>query len=323
MRQGAALDGVTTFVAVAQAGSFSGAARDLGISPSAVSQAIGALEERLGTSLFRRSTRSISLTDIGKDYLLAVAPALAQLQKAAADASGRAGRPSGALRLTMPRAPFDLVIADTLVDFAKAYPEIDIEIAVEARLVDIVKQGFDAGLRYGSCLEKDMCALEVAPPSEAFLVASPRYMSDRGAPSRPADLLEHQALMCRSQASGVITPWSLRCGDDSVQIVPRRAMIVHDLASQIELAIRGAGIVSAPSAYVSRHLEARVLARVLPEWSSPMDALYLYYPSARHHSATLRAFKAFLETRTEAAVESDARHVSDPTASNLLPAGGL
>jgi len=283
------------FVAVAEAGSFSEAARRLGISPSAASQAISSLEKRLGTSLFRRSTRSLSLTDVGNDYLLAAAPALSQLRQAAAEASGRAGRPAGPLRLTMPRAPFDRVIAPALVEFQQTYPDVDLEIAVEARLIDIVKQGYDAGLRYGNCLEKDMVAVQVAPKSEAVLVASPGYLCDRPKPRLPGDLLDHRAVMCRSQITGLILPWSLQAVGETVQIVPPAATVVHDLASQIDLTVRGFGIVSAPATYVSDLIDAGKLIRVLPSWSSPIEPLYLYFPSRRHQSAALRAFVAFLK----------------------------
>ena len=292
------LEGVAVFVAAAEAGSFSEAGRRLGISPSAVSQAIRGLEERLGAPLFRRSTRSLGLTDVGEDYLLAAAPALSQLRQAAEEASGRGGRPAGPLRLTMPRAPFDLLIAPVLVAFQDTYPDVELEIAVEARLVDIVKLGYDAGLRYGNCLDRDMVAIPVAPRSEAVLVAAPRYLDARAAPKLPNDLLDHRALMCRSQSSGMIMPWTLRSTvGETVQLVPRAATVVHDLASQIELTTRGLGILSAPAASVSNLLDQGRLSRVLPAWSSPMEALYLYFPSRRHQSATLRAFAAFLKSR--------------------------
>ncbi len=296
MRQKDSVEGVAMFVAVAEAGSFSEAARRLGISPSAVSQAIGGLEERLGASLFRRSTRSLSLTDVGKDYLIATAPALSQLRQAAEEASGRSGRPTGPLRLTMPRGPFDLLIAPALVAFQRTYPNVDLEIAVEARMIDIVKQGYDAGLRHGNCVEKDMVAVKVAPPSEAVLVASPDYLRGRARLNLPSDLLDHRAVMCRSQITGQIIPWTLQSAAEVVQIVPPAAAIVHDLASQIDLTVRGFGIVSAPAAYVSGSIDAGKLVRVLPVWFSPMDPLYLYFPSRRHQSAALRAFIAFLKT---------------------------
>ncbi len=304
MRQRDSLEGVAVFVAAAEAKSFSEAARQLGISPSAVSQAIRGLEERLGTPLFRRSTRSVSLTDVGTDYLLAAAPALSHLQQAAEDASGRAGRPVGPLRLTMPRAPFDLLIAAALVAFQDACPEVNLEIAVEARLVDIVKQGYDAGLRYGNSLEKDMVAVPVAPASEAILVASPAYLHARTAPEVPGDLLTHRAVVCRSQVTGSIIPWSLQSRGKSVQITPPAATIVHDLASQIELTVRGLGILSAPTASVSDLLDAGRLSRVLPAWSSTLEALYLYFPSRRHQSAALRAFVTFLKSRSRRSAAS-------------------
>ena len=298
LRQKNTLEGVAVFVAVAEAGSFSEAARRLGISPSAASQAIRSLEERLGTPLLRRSTRSLSLTDVGTDYLLAAAPALSQLKRAAEVAAGRGGRPAGPLRLTMPRAPFDLLIAAALAAFQDTYPEVDLEIAVEGRMIDIVKQGFDAGLRYGDFLEKDMVAVPVAPRSEAVLVASPAYLDARSMPSLPSDLLNHRAVVCRSQITGLIKPWILHSAGETVQIAPPAATIVHDLASQIELTVRGLGIVSAPAASVSDLLDAGKLSRVLPAWSSPLEALYLYFPSRRHQSAALRAFVAFLKGRS-------------------------
>lgn len=313
MRQKDAIEGVAVFVAVAEAGSFSEAARRLGISPSAVSQVISGLERRLGTSLFRRSTRSLSLTDVGSDYLLAAAPALSQLRRAADDAAGRSGRPAGPLRLTMPRAPFDLLVASALVEFQDAYPDVEIEIAVEARLIDIVKQGYDAGLRYGNCIEKDMVAVQVAPSSEAILVASPGYLHDRKIPGIPSDLIDHRTIMCRSQITGLILPWPLQYLGETVQIVPPATTVVHDLTSQIDLAVRGFGIVSAPAAYVLSLVDAGKLTRILPSWFSPIEPLYLYFPSRRHQSAALRAFIAFLKNRTISSTTNSGDPTTRPT----------
>lgn len=294
MRARDSLEGVAIFVAAAEAGSFSEAARRLGMSPSAVSQAIGALEKRLGTPLFRRSTRSLSLTDVGDDYLRTVAPALASLRQAADDASGRSGRPAGPLRLTMPRAPFELHIAPVLVAFQERYPDVDLEIAVEARLVDIVKEGYDAGLRYGEHLDGDMVAVCVAPAAEAILVASPVYLDARGVPGMPDDLREHRAIACRSQGTGLVIPWTLRRGGDTVSFVPSSAAVVHDLASQIALAVAGLGIASVPAGMAADPVAAGKLVHVMPAWSHPIGELYLYFPSRRHQSAALRAFVAFL-----------------------------
>lgn len=138
-------------------------------------------------------------------------------------------------------------------------------------------------------------AVPIAPRSEAVLVASPAYLQARSTPHVPRDLLQHRAVMCRNQTTGLLVPWVLRSGSETVEIAPSAGSIVHDLASQIELTVRGMGVVSAPAASVSHLLAAGELSRVLPDWSSPLEALYLYFPSRRYQSATLRAFVAFLE----------------------------
>lgn len=293
------VEGVDVFVVAAQVGSFSEAARRLGLSPSAVSQAIRGLEARLGVTLFHRSTRSLGLTEVGRKYLEAVAPAMLQLRQAAEDVAGQVGRPTGPLRLTMPRAPFELVVAPMLLDFHTSFPDVELEIAVEARLVDIVKEGYDGGVRYGNHLDNDMVAVQLAPRSEAVLAAAPAYLQACGVPSRPEDLLGHRAIMCRSQSTGMPLPWKLQSAREAIQISPSAAMIVHDLASQIGLSVRGLGIVSAPAAMVSKLIDRRQLVRVLPAWFSPLDGIYLYFLSRRHQSAALRAFISFFKRRAD------------------------
>lgn len=204
----------------------------------------------------------------------------------------------------MPRAPFELFVAPTLVAFQDSHPEVALEIAVEARLIDIVKEGYDAGLRYGNCIDKDMVALLVAPRSEAILVAAPSYLDTRAAPESPTDLLEHRAIVCRSQGTGQIIPWTLQSAGDTIHIVPTSITVVHDLASQVNLAKRGLGIVSLPAAMVSEALTAGRLSRILPAWCSTLEPLYLYFPSRRHQSAALRAFVAFLKAMSSPSVET-------------------
>lgn len=219
---------------------------------------------------------------------------------------GNGGLPAGPLRLTMPRAPFELLVAPVLAAFRETYPGVGLEIAVEAKLVDIVKEGYDAGLRYGNCLEQDMVAVPVTPPTEAILVASPGYLERRGVPEMPADLLEHHVLMCRSQSNGAIIPWRLRSGGDRVEVLPRSVTVIHDLASQIELAIRGMGVLSMPSDSACGLLLSGKLSRVLPGWSTPMETLYLYFPSRRNQSKALKAFVDFLKRSGEVRPTVDA-----------------
>jgi DNA-binding transcriptional LysR family regulator len=194
----------------------------------------------------------------------------------------------------MPRAPFELLLAEALVAFHKAFPDVELEIAVEARMVDIVKERFDGGIRYGNNLQKDMVAVPIAPKSEAILAASPAYLAIETVPICPSDLLNHRGLMCRSQSTGVILPWLLEHAGGSERIIPGSTTVVHDLASQIQLAVKGLGILSAPAALISEQLETGKLSRVLPGWSTPLEPLYLYFPSRRHQSAALRAFVGFL-----------------------------
>lgn len=284
------LDGVPIFVAVAEALSFTRAARRLGISPSAASQAVRALEARLGTPLIQRSTRSMRLTEAGARYLEQAAPALAALEEATREVAGHAGRPSGLLRLTMPRAAFDGLVAEALPSFRQRYPEVAIEIDIEGRLVDIVQRGFDAGFRYGDLLAKDMTAVEVLPASTSVLLAAAPYLERHQAPSTPGELAAHAAIVCRSRTTGLVAPWPLTDGRTDIRVDPRVELIAGDLATQVDLTARGLGISCAPLRSVERHLAVRSLRRLLPGWSVPLEPIFAYHPSRRPPSAALRAF---------------------------------
>ena len=155
----------------------------------------------------------------------------------------------------------------------------------------------------------------MAPGSEAVLVASPAYLAQRSPPDQPNDLLGHRAVMCRSQATGLIMPWTLHRSGESIQISSPGAAVVHDLASQIDLAAKGLGIVSAPIGMVSGRIEAGLLRRVLPAWSTPIEALYLYFPSRRLQSAALRAFVRFMTERRDRDGAAEARTIRPVRAS--------
>lgn len=292
MRQKDLLEGLPVFLAVAELLSFSAAARRLGISASAASQAVRKLEARVGTPLLRRSTRSISLTDTGAEYVGRAGPALRELLLATEDVAGQSGQSSGPLRLTMPRSAFDGAVAPVPARFRAAYPAVEVE--VEGRLVDVVEQGFDAGLRYGDVLARDVVAVKLMPGSEALLAAAPGCLRHRPAPEHPADLLGHAAVMCRSRTTGLVRPWAMRRNGDAVQVSPPTRTVVGDLASQLDLMVRGLGLGLAATASLSRLLDAGALVQVLPGWSTPMEPSYLYYPDRRRQSAALRAFVGFL-----------------------------
>ena len=290
------LDRLPIFVAVAQSLSFSTAAKQLAISPSAASQAVRDLEERLGTLLLRRSTRHINLTDAGADYLAAVAPALAQLERATQDIAGRSVEPSGPLRLTMPRAAFEWRIAPLLKSFQAAFPGIVVEVDVEGRLINIVAQGFDAGIRYGDLIEQDMVAVKIAGPSEAIVVASSEYLASIAEPLHPTDLPAHPAVVCRRELMGPITPWILSRGEEAVQVAPQAKSVVQDLVSEIDLIVRGVGIGCVPRRMIADHLRTGKLIHLLKQWSASLGELFLFFPSQRHKSAALQALITFLRS---------------------------
>jgi DNA-binding transcriptional LysR family regulator len=299
MSQKTPFDGLPAFVAVAETLNITAAARRLNQSPSAVSQAIRMLEKRLGTLLLHRSTRRVRLTEAGADYLVRVAPALAQLQEAAQDISGRSLRPSGPLRLTVQRAAYDRCVAPVVAGFCQAHPDIEVEVNVEGRLVDIIKYGFDAGIRYGNLLERDMVAVKISAPSEAILAASPGYLGQHGTPGGLADLMGARAVLGRQALDGQVVDWKLQGPGGPVQVAPGRRVIVHDLVSEIDLTVRGLGVACLPVMSIEGQLGSGALVRILPDWAQPLAPLYLYFASHRHKSATLRAFISWLQTTQE------------------------
>jgi DNA-binding transcriptional LysR family regulator len=290
MRQINLLEGLPVFVAVAEARSFTQAARKLGITPSAASQAIRSLEERIGTALLVRSTRSLSLTSAGATYLQDAKPALDALSNATREVMGRSTQPEGLLRLTMPRAAYDSVVSAKLVSFCAAFPKIDIELDIEGRLIDIIENGFDAGFRYGNLLAKDVTAMKVAPASRRILVAAPSYLRANPPIKTPDDLSAHDAVVCRSRTTGLLDAWPLVAKSKSFRVDPKARAIAGDLVSQIDLALLGLGINCAPVASVASHLREGRLTHVLPDWCVQLEPLYVYFPNKRTKSAALTAF---------------------------------
>ena len=297
MRTRELLEGVPVFVAVVEAGSFTRAAKKLGVSPSAASQAVRSLETRIGTPLLSRSTRSLSLTAAGEAYLEKVSPAFATIEDATREAMGRAIQPSGLLRLTMPRAAYDGAVAPALQDFRRMYPRVELELEIEASLVDIADRGFDAGLRYGHLLAKDMVSVEVFGASTSVLVAAPSYLDRRSQPLTPADLARHDAIVCRDRATGVITSYMLEGADRSFRYEPDRPMIASDLAILIDLTLEGHGISCIPVQCVRAAVVAGRLVHVLPDWAAPLPPIHLYYPRRGSANAALQAWVALLHDR--------------------------
>lgn len=290
MRTTSLLDGVPIFLTVAEMRSFTAAAKRLGISPSAASQAVRSLEGRLGVTLLTRSTRTLSLTAAGTAYVERAGPALAAIADATHAAQNIAGRVAGPLRLTMPRAAYDGVVAPMLRTFRTAYPAVELEIEIEGGLVDIVERGFQAGLRYGHLVAKGMTSLPVFPSTTSVLTASPDYLAGRPAPQVPGDLERYETIVCRSRTTGLVAPWILTAGNEMERIAQQSSIVTGDLSTQIDLTIRGFGISCTPIQCIADPVQQGKLVRVLPDWSSPIEAIHLYYPDARGLSRPLQAF---------------------------------
>src|ERR1700740_3189980 len=226
VRQGA-LDGVEAFLSVAQHRNFSRAAAELGVTPSAISQAVRALEARVGASLFIRTTRSVGLSEAGERFLLRAKPAFEELVAASGDARDLGQRPAGLLRLTAPRAAVPILLQPLIASFCQAYPEVEVEIAASADLVDIAAEGFDAGIRLGQHIEADMIAVRLTPPFPFVVVGSPDYLRLRKRPERIEDL-RGQACLRMRRSDGSIAAWQFVDGNQTVEAIVSGPLIAHD-----------------------------------------------------------------------------------------------
>lgn len=283
------LDGLIVFATVAETHGFSTAGVRLGISPSAVSQAVRQLEKRLGFALFHRTTRSIALTELGARYLERVAPAIQVLIGAANDLGDDSSPPSGHLRINLARAAFMIVLRPILPGFLQSYPGIKVELTLDNSLVDIVAPGYDAGIRFGNLVEKDMVGIPVGPKLAGYLLASPEYLARRGRPEKPQDLASHDCIGFRHVSSGLVERWDLARDDERMALSIDGPLIVNDSTTLVHLALDGLGIVYMINGYVESLIEAGRLVRVLPHWSPPQPGFSLYYPDRNRASRPLRA----------------------------------
>ena len=290
------LDGLVIFTTVAEEKGFSNAAVKLGVSPSAVSQSIRALEQRLGLVLFNRTTRSVSLTEIGERYLERVQPALAQLMSASQELGREANRPAGLLRINVPRAAYLIVLQPVLRRFMATYPEINLELRVENHLVDIVSQGFDAGIRFGNTVQKDMVALPIGPALKVQIIAAPEYVTQNGEPEHPRDLLRHDCISFRQSSSGQIERWEFDNGEEKIDLQIKGRLILNDSEILVRSALDGLGIAYMISGYIEPFIQQGRLVRLLETWSPVFPSLHLYYPDRRRVPAKLRALIDFLRS---------------------------
>ncbi len=284
-----ALDGVEAFLSVARHKSFSRAAAELGVTPSAISQAVRALEGRIGATLFIRTTRSVGLTEAGDKFYARAKPAFEELVAAAAIARRLGERPSGLLRLTVPRVVVPLVLQPLIASFCRAYPEVEVEIAASEELVDLAAEGFDAGIRLGQFIADDMVAVRLTPPFRFVIVGSPAYLAGSGRPQQPQDLRQHACLRLR-RANGALAPWSLKDGDRALELSISGPLLANDFPTLLGAALEGMGLAQVPEPFAAEAVAAGRLVHVLNPFAPMMPGVFLYHPGRRQVMPKLRAF---------------------------------
>jgi DNA-binding transcriptional LysR family regulator len=277
-------------LAVARRCSFSAAARDLGISRSAVSQSVRQLEEQLRVVLVSRTTRSVSLTDAGRRLAEGAAPALAQLAATLTAVSAEPGVPTGRLRLSIPRVAVPFVIEPVLPTFRLRYPRIEVELIAEDRLVDIVAGGFDAGIRDGAILERDMVCVRLTSALRYIVVGAPDYLKRRGVPKRPEDLLEHECIVFRSPTTGAAYGWEFERGRRKWRVPVTGGVFSNDGLLCASFAKLGVGLSYIVEQYVLDELRTGTLQAVLAPFAPITPGYFLYFPSRAQQSPPLQLF---------------------------------
>jgi DNA-binding transcriptional LysR family regulator len=283
------------FVAIAQFGSFSAAAKHLSVSPSALSQTLRQLEERLGVRLLSRTTRSVSLTERGAALLDRIVPLFEGFDQAVADLTASEREPTGLLRLNLPHIAATHLIAPVLGEFHRLYPSITLDITIDDTLSDIVAGRFDAGTRLGERLEKDMVAVRLGGPREAMVVASPRLLQRLRQPDDPHGLHRYPCIRFRWPGDKNLYRWEFEKAGRKLEIAVDGPLIANDTRMMLAAAIEGMGLAYVLDIEAWRHIEDGTLVRVLEDWTPPFNGFYLYHPSARQIPPQLKVFIDFLK----------------------------
>ncbi len=282
--------GLAAFLAVAETGSFTAAAARLGVSPAAVSQTVKALENRLGTPLFLRTTRRVGLTEAGAALLIRARPAAAEIRQALETAGEMGEEPAGVLRLTVPRMAVPLVIEPVIPVLRRAHPKVAVEIAVEDAAMDLPAHGYDAGIRIGEMVERDMVAVRLTRDIVWSVVASPAYLAARGTPQQPEDLTQHDAIRYRFPTSGAIYRWEFERDGRTLTVDPPGSLVVNDGALLISFALAGLGLAYVADIAAEEEIEADRLRPVLQPFLPRSPGLFLYFPRRASIQPKLRAF---------------------------------
>jgi DNA-binding transcriptional LysR family regulator len=281
---------LVAFVAIAEQRSFKKAADKLGVSSSALSHTMKALEARLGVRLLQRTTRSVAPTDAGERLLASLRPAMASIEEAVATTLTQRATPSGNLRITVSRTAALRLLVPKLPAFCREHPGVTLELSVADHWVDIVESRFDAGVRLGESVAKDMIAVQIGPPERAAVVGSPDYFRRHPPPQTPHDLAAHDCVNYRFVGSGALYRWEFEHAGRALTVATEGSFICNDADLLVAAALSGLGLVYSWESEVAAHLASGALVRVLGDWCAPFPGNYLYYPSGRHMTPALRAF---------------------------------
>lgn len=284
------LNALNAFLAVARRKSFAAAATELAISPSALSQSVRQLEERLGVALLSRTTRSVALTEAGRRLFEQAGPGVEQALEALKSASAQADEVTGRVRLTVPAIAVPFVITPVLPRFVASHPKVEVEVQVENVRRDIVAEGFDAGVRLEEFIERDMVQVRLTQPSRFVVAGAPAYLKRRGAPESPKDLLAHECIAYRSSTTRALYAWELERGKKSWRIPAQGCITTNDERVMLAMAEAGLGLIYAFEPTILPQLRRGSLRLVLEPFAAAVPGLFLYFPSRAQVSPALRAF---------------------------------
>ena len=291
--RGSEFSELRAFMEVVEHGNFSRAAIYLGLAPSTLSQTIRSLESRLGVRLLQRTTRSVSVTEAGEHLLARIRPAFEELNLAIESINDFRDTPAGTLRLSVSSIPAQMILAPMLKGFLAAYPEINLEIDVDNSHIDIVRGRFDAGIRYGRVIAKDMVMVKASAPSRMIAVASPAYLAIRGMPKTPQDLQDHACIRFR-RGNQQLLAWEFQKHKKKIEVVVSGQLIVSDVDLMVKATRDGVGIGYMAEGYMKNDIDQGRLVPLLTDWSTTYDSWYLYYANRQHLSAPLKALILFL-----------------------------
>jgi DNA-binding transcriptional LysR family regulator len=283
---------LVAFVAVARERSFTRAAAQLGVSPSALSHSLRGLEERLGVRLLTRTTRSVTPTEAGERLLVTIGPRLDEIEAEVEALAELRDKPAGTIRLTSTEHATETIVLPALERILPLYPDIKVEIVIDYGLTDIVAERIDAGIRTGEQVAKDMIAVRIGPDMCMVAAASPAYLARYGKPRTPQDLTEHNCINLRLPTRGGLYAWEFEKGRRELRARVEGQLVFNSAGPMVKAALAGLGIAFLPDTHLQRHLDSGALVRVLADWCPPFPGYHLYYPSRRQPTA---AFSLLVE----------------------------